>query len=53
MRVTIREKAPNHSMYFGAPSSDPCSIKSKSNTRLSAAIATTNKLKPIPNKPLE
>ena len=53
MSVTIKENAPNHSMYLGAPISEPCSMKSKSKTKLRAAMATTNKLKPIPNKPLE
>ena len=40
-------------MYFGRPLSAPSSIKSKSRTRLSAAIPTTNTEKPIPNNPLE
>ena len=53
MRVTMREKAPNHSIYFGAFCSEPCSIKSKSNTKFKAAIATTKRLKPIPNNPFE
>ena len=51
--VTISEKAPYHSIYFGRPRSAPSSIKSKSSTRFSAAIQTTNKEKPIPNNPLE
>ena len=51
--VTIREKAPYHSIYCGRPRSAPSSIKSKSRTRLSAAIPTTNIEKPIPNNPLE
>ena len=38
-------------MYFGAPISEPFSIISKSIIKLSAAIATTNKEKPIPNIP--
>lgn len=45
--VTIREKPPNHSKYFGALSEN-WSIKSKSITKLKAAIAITIKLKPIP-----
>ena len=49
----MSEKAPYHSIYFGSPCSAPSSIKSKSKTRLSAAIPTTNKEKPIPNNPLE
>ena len=53
IKVTIREKAPNHSMYLGAPCSAPISMKSKSSTKLRAAIATTNRLKPIPKSPLE
>ena len=40
MRVTIKEKAPKASKYFGAPCSAPCSIKSKSSTKFSAAMAT-------------
>jgi hypothetical protein len=50
--VTIRAKAPYHSRYFGAPRSAACSMKSKSSTRLSAAIATTTTLKPTPTSPL-
>ena len=53
MSVTINENAPNHSMYLGAPCSAPNSIKSKSSTKLSEAIATTNKLNPIPMIPFE
>ena len=52
-RVTISEKAPYHSIYFGRPFSAPSSIKSKSSTRFSAAMPTTNKEKPIPKIPLE
>ena len=52
IRVTIRLNAPNHSMYLGAPCSAPASMKSKSSTRFSAAMATTNRLKPIPKSPL-
>ncbi len=33
-RVTIRPKAPYHSMYFGAPCSTPVSMKSKSSTQV-------------------
>ena len=51
--VTISEKAPYHSIYFGRPFSAPSSIKSKSKTRFRAAIPTTNMEKPIPNNPLE
>tara|TARA_Y100001958_G_C20975280_1_gene368643 strand:+ start:195 stop:620 length:426 start_codon:yes stop_codon:yes gene_type:complete len=51
--VTINEKAPYHSIYFGKPDSEPSSIKSKSKTRLRAAILTTNKENPIPNSPFE
>ena len=43
-RVTSKPNAPNHSIYFGAPSSDPSSIKSKSRTKLSDAITTTKRL---------
>ena len=43
MSVTIRLKAPYHSMYFGNPFSAPSSIKSKSKTRLNAATPTMNK----------
>ena len=49
--VTIRPNAPYHSMYFGAPASTPDSMKSKSSTRFSAAITTTNRLKPMPTRP--
>ena len=49
--VTIRPKAPYHSMYFGAPCSTPFSMKSKSRTRFSAAITITNRLKPMPTMP--
>ena len=35
-------------MYFGAPISAPSSIKSKSRTKLSAAMTTTAPLKRIP-----
>ncbi len=38
-------------MYFGEPSSAPCSTKSKSSTRFSAATAVTNKLKTMPIGP--
>ena len=48
-----KPNAPYHSMYLGAPFSAPASIKSKSNTKLSAAMATTNRLKPMPKSPLE
>src|SRR3990170_3378412 len=34
-------------MYFGAPFSAPFSMKSKSRTRFSAAITTTNRLQPV------
>lgn len=49
----MREKAPNHSIYKGAPCSAPCSIKSKSKTKFKAAMATTKRLNPIPKRPLE
>ena len=45
--VTKRPKAPYHSIYFGAPFSDPSSIKSKSKTKLRAAMMTTTILNPI------
>ena len=47
IKVTRRPNAPYHSIYFGAPFSEPSSIKSKSSTKLSAAIITTTMLKPI------
>ena len=40
MSVTIKEKAPYHSIYFGRPSSAPCSMKSKSKTKHSEAKQT-------------
>src|ERR1019366_5126411 len=46
--VTMIPNAPYHSIYFGAPTATPCSMKSKSSTRFSDAMATTNRLKPIP-----
>jgi len=49
MRVTNKPKAPHHSIYFGAPFSDPSSIKSKSKTRFRAAIITTTILNLILN----
>ena len=39
--------APKYSIYLGAPLSADCSIMSKSNTRLNAAMPTTNKDNPI------
>jgi hypothetical protein len=48
--VTIKPKAPYHSMNLGAPLSAPCSIISKSMIKFNAAIATTNKLMPMLNK---
>src|SRR3954465_1409437 len=50
--VTSNPAAANHSIYRGAPAAAPFSIKSKSKTRFSAAIATTNKLNTIPIVPL-
>jgi hypothetical protein len=50
IRVTIKENAPYHSIYFGIPSSAPSSIKSKSKTRLSAAIPTTKTEKTYTHK---
>ena len=47
MSVTIRLKAPYHSMYFGNPFSAPSSIKSKSKTRLNAATPTMIKDMPM------
>ena len=47
IKVTINPNAPYHSMYLGAPFSAPSSIKSKSSTKLSAAIITTTMLKPM------
>ena len=47
MSVTIRLKAPYHSMYFGNPFSAPSSIKSKSKTRLNAATPTMIKAIPM------
>jgi rhodanese-related sulfurtransferase len=41
MSVTIRPKAPYHSMYFGAPRDAPCSIKSKSRIKFSAAYSAS------------
>ncbi len=49
MRVTSRPNAPYHSMYLGAPTSAPSSIKSKSKTKFNEAIITTNMLKPMLN----
>ena len=46
-KVIVNAIEPKYSMYFGAPSSADCSIISKSITRLKAAMATTNKEKPI------
>ena len=43
----MSENAPYHSIYFGRPCSAPSSIKSKSKTRLRAAIPTTNNENPI------
>ena len=51
MSVTINPKAPIHSIYLGLFPSDAFSIKSKSNTKFSAAITTTNKLNKIPIPP--
>ena len=47
MSVTIKEKAPYHSIYLGIPLSAPSSIKSKSRTRFKEAIDTTNMENPI------
>ena len=47
MSVTIRPNAPIHSIYFGAPISAPFSMKSKSRTKFSAAMITTNTLNPM------
>ena len=47
--VTSKPKAPYHSIYFGAPFSDPSSMKSKSITKFNAAIITIPKDKPILN----
>ena len=49
--VTIKAKAPYHSMNLGNPISEPSSIKSKSSTRLRAAIPTTKTENPIPKSP--
>src|SRR5689334_23812411 len=38
--VTIRPKAPYHSMYLGAPAAAPDSMKSKSRIRFNAATTT-------------
>ena len=43
MIVTIKPKAQYHSIYFGAPIASPCSIISKSQISVSAAIITMNK----------
>jgi len=51
--VTIKAKAPYHSMNLGNPISEPSSIKSKSRTRLRAAIPTTKTENPIPKSPFE
>ena len=45
MSVTIKENAPNHSMYLGAPISEPCSMKSKSKTKLRNKVAAKGKKK--------
>ena len=52
INVATKAIAPNHSIYFGAPCSSACSIISKSKTKFRAAIATTNKLIPIPIQPV-
>ena len=49
MRVTKSPKAPYHSIYLGAPFSDPSSIKSKSITRFNAAMITIPNDKPMLN----
>src|SRR6202050_5117824 len=49
--VTINPNAAYHSIYFGAPAATPLSMKSKSSTRFSAAMTTTNPLKAIPIGP--
>ena len=48
MSVTSKPKAPNHSIYLGAPISAPSSMKSKSRTRFKAAITTTPNENNIP-----
>ena len=45
--VTMRPKAAYHSMYLGAPTSAPFSMKSKSRTKLSEAMMTMKTLIPI------
>src|SRR6185436_9082416 len=52
-RVTSSPKAPYHSICLGAPWLTPCSMKSKSSTRLSEARTTTNTLNRIPIGPFE
>ena len=47
MSVTIKEKAPYHSIYFGRPCSAPSSIKSKSRTRQQDATQTIPRDKPM------
>lgn len=52
-KVTISEKAPYHSIYFGNPLSAPCSIKSKSRTNDADATHTMPNESPILiNEPL-
>ena len=50
--VTVKAKAAYHSIHLGAPEATPFSIKSKSRTRLRAAIPTTTRLKAMPIGPL-
>ena len=49
--VTSKLKPPYHSMYLGARSVTPRSMKSKSRMRFNAAMMTTAKEKPIPTSP--
>jgi hypothetical protein len=53
MSVTIKEKAPYHSIYLGRPSSAPCSMKSKSKTKDREAKQTMPRDRPmLINEPL-
>jgi len=50
--VTIKPKAAYQSMYAGARAATPRSIRSKSSSRLNAAMAMTTSENPIPRMPV-